>query len=167
MLTDKNNQPVTSWIFDMIWYFESHCYFPKKHPVRTSHIPLTSLYIITVMSLWPRWCLKSLASRLLTQAFVLEQIQENFNAPRHWLLWGKSTGGRSPHKGPVTRKTFPFGDVIMTRPLSKHGYADQSYVASSSNHIAQDVRNFSKSSSVTSSRIDVVLHMMYECTYDV
>ena len=34
------------------------------------------------------------------------QIKENIKAPRHWT-------GDSPHKGPVTRKMFPFDDVIM------------------------------------------------------
>ena len=37
-------------------------------------------------------------------------------APRHWPLWGESTGDRldSPHKGPVTQKMFPFNHVIMS-----------------------------------------------------
>ena len=43
--------------------------------------------------------LKSLASRLFTQPFIQAQIKENIKAPRHW---------------PVTRKTFPFDDVITT-----------------------------------------------------
>ena len=43
------------------------------------------------------------------------QIKENIKAPRHWPLCGEFTGGpvNSPHKGPVTRKMFPFDDVIM------------------------------------------------------
>ena len=36
------------------------------------------------------------------------QIKENIKAPCHCPLWGVS-----PHKGPVTRKQFPFDDVIM------------------------------------------------------
>ena len=36
------------------------------------------------------------------------QIKENIKAPRHWPLWGDSR-----HKWPVTRKMFPFDDVIM------------------------------------------------------
>ena len=35
------------------------------------------------------------------------QSEENIKAPRHrWPV-------NSPHKGPVTRKKFPFDDVIM------------------------------------------------------
>ena len=36
-------------------------------------------------------------------------------APRHWPLWGgiHRWPVNSPHKGPVTRKMFPFDDVIM------------------------------------------------------
>ena len=42
------------------------------------------------------------------------QIKENIKAPRHWPLCGEFTGTvNSPHKGPVTRKMFPFDDVIM------------------------------------------------------
>ena len=55
-------------------------------------------------------------SRLLTQPFVQAQIKENIKAPRlafvggiHW--WPVN----SPHKGPVTRKMFPFDGVIMVR----------------------------------------------------
>ena len=56
----------------------------------------------TLTSLSPRWRLKSPASRLFTQPFIQTQIKENIKAPRQW-----------PHKGPVTRKMFPFDDVIM------------------------------------------------------
>ena len=49
---------------------------------------------ITVTSLWARWRLKSQASRLLAQSFVQAQIKENVKAPRHWPLWGESTGDR-------------------------------------------------------------------------
>ena len=37
--------------------------------------------------------------------------QRKHPAPRHWPLWGESTG--DPDKGPVTQKMFPFDDVIM------------------------------------------------------
>ena len=39
---------------------------------------------------------------------IQTQIKENIKAPRHWPLWGPV-----PHKGPVTRKMFPFDDVII------------------------------------------------------
>ena len=39
---------------------------------------------------------------------VQAQLEENIKALRHWPLWGEF-----PHKGPVTRKMFPFDDVIM------------------------------------------------------
>ena len=60
-----------------------------------------------------RWRLKSLASRLFTQAFIQAQMKENIKAPRHWPLWGEFTGDLWIHKGSVTRKMFPFDDVIM------------------------------------------------------
>ena len=47
---------------------------------------------------------------------IQAQIKENIKAPHHWPLCGEVTGDRwipRPHKGPVTRKMFPFDDVIM------------------------------------------------------
>ena len=49
-------------------------------------------YLITLTSQWPRWRLKSPASRLFTQSFIRAQIKENIKAPRHWPLCGKFTG---------------------------------------------------------------------------
>ena len=47
---------------------------------------------ITLTSWWPRWRLKSPASRLFTQSFIRAQIEENIKAPRHWPLRGEFTG---------------------------------------------------------------------------
>ena len=47
---------------------------------------------ITMTSQWPRWRLKSPASRLFTQPFIKTQIKENFKAPRHWPLCREFTG---------------------------------------------------------------------------
>ena len=47
---------------------------------------------ITMTSQWPRWRLKSPASRLFTQPFIQTQIKENIKAPRHWPLCGEFTG---------------------------------------------------------------------------
>ena len=59
--------------------------------------------------------LKSPASRVFTQPFIQAQIKENIKAPRHWpFVWGIHRWPmNSPHKRPVTRKRFPFDDVIM------------------------------------------------------
>ena len=52
--------------------------------------------------------------RLFTQPFIQTQIEANIKAPRQWPLCGEFTGtAEFPHKGPVTRKMFPFDDVIM------------------------------------------------------
>ena len=48
-----------------------------------------------IMSLWAPWCLKSSTSRLFAKPFFFQvYIKENIKAPRHWPLWGKSTGDR-------------------------------------------------------------------------
>ena len=46
---------------------------------------------------------------MFTQPFIRVQIKGNIKAPRHWPLWGEFTGD----KWPVTRKMFPFDDVII------------------------------------------------------
>ena len=63
-------------------------------------------FVITMTSYWERWRLKSPASPLFTQLLVQAKLK-NIKAPRH--RWPVNT----PHKRPVTRKMFPFGDVIM------------------------------------------------------
>ena len=47
-----------------------------------------------------------------------DQRKHQFKAPRHWtFVWGIHRGPvNSPHKWPVTRKMFPFDDVIMELP---------------------------------------------------
>ena len=74
---------------------------------------------IPMTSWWQRWRLKSPDSRLFTQPFIQTQIKENIKAPRHWPLCGEFTGPvNSPHKRPVTRKMFPFDDVIMHQEIA-------------------------------------------------
>ena len=76
-------------------------------------------------SKWARWRLKSPMSRLFAKPFVQAQIKENIKAPRKWSLGGESISDRwiPKHKGPVTRKMFPFDDVIMIPCDNVTGYA--------------------------------------------
>ena len=60
-----------------------------------------------------RWRLKSPAL-LFAQTFVQAHIKDKIKIPRHWPLWGKSTGG-FPSPRPVTWKVFLFDDVIMVQ----------------------------------------------------
>ena len=62
--------------------------------MKTPYDDLFTVNDITMTSWWARWCLKSPASRLFTQLFVLTQIKENIKAPRHWPLWAEFTGDR-------------------------------------------------------------------------
>ena len=67
-------------------------------------------------SQWARWRLKSPASPLFTQPLILAQIKEK-NQSSASLAFVREIDRwpvNSPHKGPVTRKMFPFDDVIMT-----------------------------------------------------
>ena len=60
--------------------------------------------------------LESPAFWLFAQSFVQAQVKENIKATRHWPFKGNPpvTDG-FPHILPVTRKMFPFDDVIMTK----------------------------------------------------
>ena len=72
------------------------CWHSYIHWIRLSRLPLertiTERKVITLTSQWPRWRLKSPASRLFTQPFIPTQIKENIKAPRHWPLCGEFTG---------------------------------------------------------------------------
>ena len=60
-----------------------------------------------------RWRLKSPASRFFYSTAYSGADQRNIRAPRHWPLCGDRWPVNSPHKWPVTRKMFPFDDVII------------------------------------------------------
>ena len=61
--------------------------------VACTNIAFTFIYVTrNITSQWPRWRLKSPASRLFTQSFIRAQIKENIKAPRHWPLCGEFTG---------------------------------------------------------------------------
>ena len=52
-------------------------------------------WIITLTSKWAQWRLKSPASRLFTQPFIIQaKIKENITAPHHWPLWGEFISDR-------------------------------------------------------------------------
>ena len=58
--------------------------------------------------------------------FVRAQIKENINALHHWPSWVVRGIRRwpvnSPHEGPVTRKMFPFYEVIMWLYAFRHSH---------------------------------------------
>ena len=71
--------------------------------------------IIAMASYWARWRHKSLTSRLFTQPFIQGADQRKYQSStspafvREIHRWPVN----SPQKGQVTRKMFPFDDVIM------------------------------------------------------
>ena len=67
---------------------------------------------IIVMSKWARGHLKSPATHLFTQPLVQAQIKEKIKTPRHWPLWGETTGDRwFPSQRANNAVMFPFHDV--------------------------------------------------------
>ena len=63
--------------------------------------------------------LKSPASRLFIQSFIQAKIKETASLAFVWGIhrWPVN----SPHKWPVTRKMFPFDDVIMISIITIDG----------------------------------------------
>ena len=57
--------------------------------------------------------MRTITSQITGVSIVCTTVaKENIKAPCHWSLWWWPVD--SPHKGPVTRKMFPFDDVIMS-----------------------------------------------------
>ena len=94
--------------------FENRCFikFLQWHQKGTESISFRFRQTVSMITIPLRrrhnGRLKSPASRLFTQPFIRAQMKENIKAPRHWPLCGELSGDR-----PVTRKMFPFHDVIM------------------------------------------------------
>ena len=82
------------------------------------HNWIAAASFITLTSQWPRWRLKSLASRLFTEPFIRAQIKKKHQSSASLaFVRGIHRGPvNSPHKWPVTRKMFPFDGVIMLVP---------------------------------------------------
>ena len=68
---------------------------------------------------WARWRFKSPASRLFTQSGE-DQRKHQSSASLTFVRGIHRWPVNSPHKRPVTRKMFPFDDVIMTHAFSLH-----------------------------------------------
>ena len=78
-------------------------------------IQITGVSILcSLNSAQPWWiCVKPVGMK--PQPFVQARIKENSKTRCHWHLWRglHRSPVDSPHKGPVTRKMFSFGDVII------------------------------------------------------
>ena len=88
----------------MRWYYNAVNFLENPHPIAHRSLQWRHNERDSVSN-HPVVC------NLLLKPFVQTQINENTKAPRHWPFLGSSVD--SPHKGPVTRKMFPFDDVIM------------------------------------------------------
>ena len=75
---------------------EEYCRHNRCEEYKITAAPCSPTYThsITMTSWWPRWRLKSPASRLFTQAFIQPQIKECIKAPRHWPLCVEFIGDR-------------------------------------------------------------------------
>ena len=93
---------------------------PKIHPLPHHHHPTSPAfrYFDKEAVLYSDVITDTMASqitRLFTETFIQAQIKGNIKYPRHWpLLVIHRWPVNSLHKGPVTRKVFPFDDVIMS-----------------------------------------------------
>ena len=106
-----NKSPIFYWRFFRMRFPECNLYeFPWRFNRK-------SLLLITVTSQWAWWCLKQPASRLFTLTVYSGGDQRKHQSSTSLaFVWGIHWWPvNSPHKWPVTRKMFPFDDVIMLR----------------------------------------------------
>ena len=83
------------------------------------HSPLVSCHYNDVI-------MSTIASQITSLAIVYSIVYSSADQSKHQssaslaFVWGIHRGPvNSPHKGPVTRKMFPFDDVIMLPTMSK------------------------------------------------
>ena len=82
---------------------------------------MTTIRALKAVSLSPvhnNHIMSALASQITGVSNVFSSVgsgTENIKAPRHWPLCGESTGDRRipAQKASITRKMFPFDDIIM------------------------------------------------------
>ena len=102
-------EPISRYLFTTVYYVYSILLIicmPKKRVQLIRTKQRHHRYNDVTMS--------AMASEITSLTIVYSTVysgaeKENIKALCHWLLWGEFTG----HKVPVTRKMFPFGDVIM------------------------------------------------------
>ena len=76
--------------------------------------PISKWRIITMTSKWARWRLKSPDLRVFSGIYsVADHRKHQSSVPLAFVKGIHRWPVNSPHKGPVTRKMFPFDDVIM------------------------------------------------------
>ena len=98
VITWTNADPIHWHIYAALGWVKGQSYrnrcFLSGYPEQTGGqwcCPQVETHI-TLTSWWPRWRLKSPASRLFTRPFIQTQIKENIKAPRRWSLCGEFTG---------------------------------------------------------------------------
>ena len=127
-MTDEHNHGISGTLYPVIIqifgisYLIFHSRSHGLSTVITYRLDMYQLHAvcpinrhIAVTSIWVRWHLQSPASRLFTQPFIQAAYQGKHQSSallvfvrgiHRWPV-------HSQHKGPVTRKTFPFDDVTM------------------------------------------------------
>ena len=90
-----------------------------------------SAQCITMPWQWVLWRLKSPAAGLFAQPFLQVRIKKHQSSPSLACVMGIHRWPvDSPHKRPVKRKMFPFGDVIMDCPgASKAALSDMDKIS--------------------------------------
>ena len=89
---------------------------PSHHPTKIS---LLSIHLRVLLKHYNDVIMGAIASQITSLTIVYSSVysgagQSKHQIPRDWPLWGIHRGPvNSPHKWPVTRKMFPFDDVIM------------------------------------------------------
>ena len=112
--------------------------FYKKYHI-THDTFKSSFPCITVTFLWARWRLKSPAPTIVYSILYsgADQRKHQSSASLAFMRVIHRGPVNSPHKWPVTRKMFPFDDVIMCR-LSFNQISCWNGMSSKTNDLSQD-----------------------------
>ena len=98
-----------------LWRHSNAYCHAGRFPGMWQHSHIIFTWCITMTSQWARLRLKSPASRLFTQPFIqgVDHRKHQSSASLAFVRGIHRGPVNSPHKWSVTRKMFPFDDVIM------------------------------------------------------
>ena len=129
----------TQWNFYQIWKF-----LLKKMHMRKPYAELLAIFFwlgfswrkskLFIISHYHDVIIGAIASLITSLTIVYSTVYSDADQRKHQssasldFVWGIHGGPvNSPHKGPVTRKMFPFDDVIMATPLTHWGLVTHMY----------------------------------------
>ena len=118
-------------------YPETTIFWSGRNYMKVNYgVPGDCYSIIIMTSQWTRWRLKSPDSPLFTQPFISGADQRKYQSSASLAFVRGILRGpvNCPHKWPVTRKMFPFDDVIMISSMLLEWWSQHAVPKLDQNH---------------------------------